>query len=472
MLRAKFARQFGVIHNIFGLFDTKSTGYILGTYPPNRPIPEHEPIYKKDEVSKLQLTTLNNGVRIVTESTAFPSVVRMGVKVLAGTRDEENYTSGVCHALYQTYLKTNERTNEQINYGMIQMSGGSFAMNYNQEELSWQGQCLAHDAYDFMQMMSDCVLDEKTVMDEEAAQWRIDEYWKLYDINKTNKKRINDLYLTTGFGLRGYGMPLRGFQSNFQNIGSYMLNNFRKAVVTPDRILVWGSGVNNHDEFVHSITPYFQYLDKVRPKDRLPNPWLGGETREIDESNETHISLSFQAPGRNDPDVAAAYVLKSLIGTKQEVRNNRANTHFFKKHPYLSYVEPTYNAFSEVGVFRVDVGTPTAKAAEASDALVNELNDLKNVTEEEVNRAKVYLKTKTLAALEEAYKRVNFKLSVFSSRGQLHSNHELVSLIDKVDAQTVRKLADKVLKSHPALVVLGGDNHAVPSVDKFASRLK
>jgi len=45
----------------------------------------------------------------------------------------------------------------------------------------YKTRCLEHDVYDMMQMMSDCVLDDSTVMDEEAAQWWADEYFKLHE---------------------------------------------------------------------------------------------------------------------------------------------------------------------------------------------------------------------------------------------------------------------------------------------------
>ena len=39
--------------------------------------------------------------------------------------------SGSLLALKNTYLKTLKHTNETINYGMVQMSGGDFNMEYD-----------------------------------------------------------------------------------------------------------------------------------------------------------------------------------------------------------------------------------------------------------------------------------------------------------------------------------------------------
>ena len=102
-----------------------------------------------------------------------------------------------------------------MNYCMVQMGGGDFACQFSHEFMFWRASFLAHDTYDFIQMLSDCVLDEKTVIDEECAMWRVDEYWKLRELNLTHDQRLKDLWLTLAYGQKGLGMPLNGYQSHF-----------------------------------------------------------------------------------------------------------------------------------------------------------------------------------------------------------------------------------------------------------------
>lgn len=70
------------------------------------------------------------------------------------------------------------------------MTGGEADMEASQEYMLFRASCLAHDTYDFIQMMSDLVLDEKTIIDEECAMWRVDEYWKLRELNDTLLTKI------------------------------------------------------------------------------------------------------------------------------------------------------------------------------------------------------------------------------------------------------------------------------------------
>ena len=465
-------RRFGIVHSFLGLADTSNPGYIIGTHPPSRGIPEHTPLVRNDSPTNLHLTTLPNGVRIISETGGFPSSVYLGVTISAGTRDETEKNSGVVHALEKTALKTNVRTNEQINYGMIQMSGGAFSMTYNQEYINYQSHCLAHDTYDILQMLSDVVLDEKTVMDEEAAQWRIDEYWKLRNVTLTTPKRLDELWLSTAYGLTGFGMPLSGFESNFQNIGYYYMNQFRKNYITADRILVWGAGIQSHQEFVDAVTPYYQHLDATKAKPRTPSKYIGGDARELVDSPVTHVSLSFHGLSRLHPDVNALYVLKYIIGKSNTGLFNRAFTHFHQKYAGLVYIDPHHTTFEDTGNFRINFAATNEKIGEVSHGIVKEIQDFANITEEEFKRAKTYLAQEAVKKFYHPGNRVNKSVNVLSHTQKLNSTAEFIKEVEDVTLARVKEAAAKVFKTYPTVVVIGGNTHAVPTAESFHSKLR
>ena len=94
----------------------------------------------------------------------------MGFLINVGTRDETHETTGALLALKNTYLKTLKNTNETINYGMIQMSGGSMTMDYDQERTFYKGQCIDSDTTDMFQMMVDVALEPKSVLAANVAK--------------------------------------------------------------------------------------------------------------------------------------------------------------------------------------------------------------------------------------------------------------------------------------------------------------
>lgn len=75
----------------------------------------------------------------------------------------------------------------------------------------YKGQFLEHDTYDFVQLLADMLFDDKTLVDEECELWRVDEHWKLRELNLTNLDRINELWLNLAYGPKGLGLPLNGY---------------------------------------------------------------------------------------------------------------------------------------------------------------------------------------------------------------------------------------------------------------------
>jgi processing peptidase subunit beta len=116
------------------------------------------------------VSVLSNGFTVLTESVDFPSVVQMGFLIDVGTRDETLETSGSLLALKNTYLKTLKHTNETINYGMTQMSGGFLTMDYDQERMWFKTQCLEYDVVDMFQALVDCALEPRSVLAANVAK--------------------------------------------------------------------------------------------------------------------------------------------------------------------------------------------------------------------------------------------------------------------------------------------------------------
>ena len=142
-----------------------------------------------------------------------------------GTRDETHETSGACLALKNTYLKTLKHTNETINYGMIQMSGGAMEMDYDQEKILFKGHCLEYDTIDMFQMMVDLALEPRSVLAANVAKTKnrkshdLAHHLNHYDPFSENQ----ELLLRTAYGYHTLGMPRLGLDHNVENIDARLL---------------------------------------------------------------------------------------------------------------------------------------------------------------------------------------------------------------------------------------------------------
>ena len=135
-----FSSQPGIVHKVLNTFDKSRPSYKMASYDPAKLLKGHNPVELADKEPEYNVTHLANGFTVLTESTIFPGPVNMSFLIDVGTRDETEETSGSCLAISNTYLKTLKHTNETVNYGMIQMSGGSMKMDYDQERIYFSGQ--------------------------------------------------------------------------------------------------------------------------------------------------------------------------------------------------------------------------------------------------------------------------------------------------------------------------------------------
>lgn len=88
----------------------------------------------------------------------------MGILVNVGIRDESPESSGALLAIQNTYLKTLKHTNETINYGMIQMSGGETNMTYDEETMYYSSYCFEYDTLDMFRMLADCAFEPRSYL--------------------------------------------------------------------------------------------------------------------------------------------------------------------------------------------------------------------------------------------------------------------------------------------------------------------
>ena len=216
-----------------------------------------------------------------------------------GTRDETGETSGSLLALKNTYLKTLKHTNETINYGMIQMSGGDMTMDYDQERTYFKGNCIEYDTIDMFQMMVDLALEPRSVLAANVARSKnqkshdLHNYMSKYDPFSNN----TELLLRTAYGYNTLGMPLMGMESNIGNLDARVLQKFIMDSVTPQKCLIIASGIKNHREYVDLVKERLgdQYSLPEHEYRRTPSEYIGGEYRTWTESPQTNISLAFES---------------------------------------------------------------------------------------------------------------------------------------------------------------------------------
>ena len=400
-----------------------------------------------------------------------------------GTRDETLDTSGSMLALKNTYLKTLKHTNETLNYGMIQMSGGDMQMDYDQERTYFRGHCLEYDVTDMFQMMVDCALEPRSVLAANVARSKnqkshdLHNHLAKYDPTANNQ----DLLLRTAYGYKTLGMPRLGLENNVANIDARLMQQFMMDNITPKKTLIVASGVKSHREYVDLVRERLGELCGVPEHEYLREKaeYIGGEYRTWTESPQTNISLCWESVPWKNRDVPAFYVMQTLIGSATAFSSGgpgkgmycRAITNLMQQYDFVDSASAINSHFTDSGLFGMNIEGPGAQSAELLQVLLQEMHRLREpIPEAELARAKNILKMNVIMAMERQDERLEEIARNFMTFGDL-TFAQYCEKIDAVTSDQINACASKTLSGKPTMLVTGGAINLVPTITDISKQL-
>lgn len=91
--------------------------------------------------------------------------------------------------------------------------------------------------------------------------------------------------------------------------------------IRPENIIVCSAGVDNHNEFVDLVNFKLGSLPKsTSSSNRTKTEYLGGEVRNLTDSNDLHLSLVFNSVNHTDKDFYAVKLAQFVLGNSNSSR--------------------------------------------------------------------------------------------------------------------------------------------------------
>lgn len=294
-----------------------------------------------------QATKLDSGLTVLSESVTVPSAVQLGIFLNVGSRDETPEQSGSMLSLKHTYLKTAINTNETVNYGIAQMSGGEFDMDYNRENTFYHAQCLSHDVVDVFGMMADCTFEPKNVVAASVGMSKLEEAHKL-DAQLGGNQLFSDNIFTAAYGTEGLGNALVGSRNNVSNLTANVIQQFQLGNISADRVVISATGIENHNEFVDLVSEKMNLTQLGSgSQQRSPAQYFGGEIRNYQDSHNVHVAVAFE--GANYADALPLFVAQEILG--QGRKTGVLQRELLNKHVFINNVQAFSDSYSDSGLF-------------------------------------------------------------------------------------------------------------------------
>lgn len=402
----------------------------------------------------VELTTLANGIRVVSHHMAHVETVSLGVFVGTGARHETVAEHGISHLLeHMAFKGTARRTARQI-AEEIEQVGGELNAATSLESTAYYARVLKEDWAVALDNLAD-ILRNPRFDAEDLEREREVILQEIAGINDSPDELAYDLIHDAAFPDQPVGRPIIGTPDSVRRFSAADLARFLASRYVAPRTVVSAAGAVDHGALVRHVEALFGGMSDVVGDFTVPARYAGGRRSLSKVFEQSHLLIGFPSPSYRDPDFFAAQVFSGLFGGGmssrlfQEVRETRG----------LCYaIYSTAWGFEDAGLMVVHAATGENQMTTLTDVVAAELK--RAATElpgaAEVQRAKAQMKAGLLMSLESTGARAEQMARHLLMAGRLLPSEELIGRVDDVTAETVRAVAERILTSAPPSIAIVG----------------
>ncbi len=416
----------------------------------------------------IQLHTLPNGMRVVTEHMPGLQSASIGVWVSAGGRHETVQQNGIAHFLeHMAFKGTTTRSALQI-AEQIEDVGGYINAYTSRETTAYYVRVLNNDVPLAVDILSDIL--RNSVFDPREIE--VERGVILQEIGQTLDTPddiIFDWLQETAYPDQSIGRSILGPADNIKRFDRDDLTSFVSAQYQPQRMILAAAGGIDHDALLSLATQAFQDLSPdVTPQLETIAKFSRGEYRNEKTLEQAHFALAFESPSYKSDDIYTAQVYSIALGGGmssrlfQEAREKRGLC---------------YSIFAQTGAY-VDTGMTTIYAGTAGDQIAGlsrlTIDEFKraadDMTQAEVDRARAQMKAGMLMGLESASNRAERLARMVQVWGYVPDLSEAVEKIDAVDLTSVKAYAEQVATTAKMASAIYGPISSAPTLDELENQ--
>ena len=416
----------------------------------------------------VQLTTLPNGLRIITDPMPSVEPVATGIWVAAGTRHETKDLNGISHLLEHMAFKGTERRSAQDIAEEMDNVGGQLNAYTSRDHTAYFAKVLKEDTGLAVDVLSDILL-HPSIDEEELAREQYVVVQEIYQASDTPDDIIFDHFQETAFPDQPMGWPVLGTEEIVKSMTPSALKSYMTRHYAADSMVVSASGAVDHDAFVDLVEKSLAGLPAKTSVEELPGRYGGGDYRESRPLEQAHLVLGFAGVPFDDDDFYNLAALSTLLG---EGMSSRLFQEIREKRGLAYTVFSTTQSFSDTGLFSIYAGTGRDDVPELIPVLCDEITKVtQSVSDAEVARARAQLKAGILMSLESPSSRCAQRARQVLVYGRPLEAAEVIERVEAVTGAGIAAAAGRIFSGAPTLAALG-QLEKLESFDAIRKRLQ
>jgi predicted Zn-dependent peptidase len=402
------------------------------------------------------MTTLANGVRVITEAMPHVRSVSVGVWIGSGSRRESAEQNGISHFIEHMLFKGTTRRSAEDIARSVDSVGGNLDAFTAKELVCFNTKVLDQHLSLAFDVLADLVLHplfrdediekEKGVILEEIKMEADSPDYLVHEIFSSNFWKDHPL-----------GKPILGTRETVKRFDRSMIQGYYQSMYSPANVIVTAAGNLTHDGMVALVREHFEALPpgEPLPPDNVPSTHARIALRNKKALEQVHLCLGVPSYPLPHEERFACYVLNTLLGGGMSSRLFQN----IRERQGLAYaVFSELSPYRDTGCLSIYAGTSLESARKVVESITNEFRQLKEqaIGEEELRRAKDHLKGSLMLSLESTASRMSNLARQEMYFGHFFSLDALVESIEAVTADDVQRIARTFFDPKQiALTILG-----------------
>ena len=416
----------------------------------------------------LRISSLPNGLRVVTRLMPGLHSAAIGVWVSAGGRDERVEQNGIAHFLEHMAFKGTARRSAVQIAEAIEDVGGFINAYTSRDVTAYYARVLQSDVDLAFDVISDIVLNP--VFDPREIE--VERGVILQEIGQaldTPDDVIFDWLQEAAYPDQAIGRTILGPAERVSGFSRADLSGFVAEHYGPGQIIVAAAGAVDHERILRLAEIAFGHLTPRQSAQRDPARWQGAEARHVKGLEQAHFALALEGPGYRSDDFYAAQIFSNALGGGmssrlfQKIREERG----------LCYTIFAQSGFhDDTGMLTIYAGTGAEDIADLATLTVDEVRRAADgLGDAEIARAKAQLRAGLLMGLESPSNQTERLARTLAIWGRVPDAAEVADRIASVTAAQIRDHAQRLLANARPALALYGPVDAAPSRDALAERL-
>lgn len=388
----------------------------------------------------VEITTLPNGLRVVSEHVPAVRTVSIGVFVGVGARYELASENGLTHFIEHMVFKGTPRRTARDIAVEIESRGGMLNAFTEKEYTCYYARSLSEDAPVVLDVIAD-MLRNPILAPEEVDRERNVVIEEIRRARDDAEDAVHDLLDRTVWAQHPLGRPVAGTQRTVSSLTSERIGQFMESHYEPQSMVVAAAGRIPHRTLTRLAERHLGDMSVRRRarRGRPPTP-RSVTTLRRKRSEQVQFCMGLPAFGHGDPRKYTLSLLDMVLGGSmgsrlfQEIREKRGLAYDIGTHT---------SAYSDCGLFSVSGGT----SPDTFDAVLRLTRDeLKRtqdagLSEEELSQAKRRVRGMIALSLESTASRMMGLGRSLLLLGRVIPLDEVLSQVEAVSHEDILTVA-------------------------------